>query len=216
MMMNAENETSVARPREAISSVWRLRWSSRMGAAGRRATPYISCEGECLLVYVHLEKLRTNQESCGGSSRRFLEQTTSPLPRSTAPQHRSWWTFSITGSTTSETRPVVPGLRKRLPPATSSLDSSRAYAVDEVGRMIRSTKPESCSLDPVPTLILMEFLDIVLPFITVTCNKSLQEGRLPSSQRHAIVTPILKKTGLDAGNVVNYRPISNLTVCCPA
>ena len=57
----------------------------------------------------------------------------------------------------------------------------------------------------------MEYLDIVLPFITAMCNKSLQEGRLPSSQRHAIVTPILKKTGLDAGNVVNYRPISNLT-----
>ena len=77
--------------------------------------------------------------------------------------------------------------------------------------MIRSTKPKSCSLDPVPTLFLMEYLDIVLPFITAMCKKSLQEGRLPSSQRHAIVTPILKKTGLDAGNVVNYRPISNLT-----
>ena len=43
------------------------------------------------------------------------------------------------------------------------------------------------------------------------CNISLQEGRLPSSQRHAIVTPILKKSGLDAANVLNYRPISNLT-----
>ena len=102
----------------------------------------------------------------------------------------------------------------RLPPATSSLDSFRVYAVDEVGRIIWSTKPKSCLLDPVPTLILMEYLDIVLPFITVMCNKSLQEGRLPSSQRHAIVTPILKKSGLDAGNVLNYRPISNLTYCC--
>ena len=94
----------------------------------------------------------------------------------------------------------------RLPPATSSLDSFRVYAVDEVGRMIRSTKPKSCLLDPVPTLILMEYLDIVRPFITAMCNKSLQEGRLPSSQRHAIVTPILKKSGLDAANVLNYLP----------
>ena len=42
-----------------------------------------------------------------------------------------------------------------------------------------------------------------------TCH--CKEGRLPSSQRRAIVTPILKKSGLDAGNVLNYRPISNLT-----
>ena len=93
----------------------------------------------------------------------------------------------------------------------NALDSFRVYAADEVGRIVRSTKPKSCLLDPVPTLILMEYLDIVLPFITVMCNKSLQEGRLPSSQRHAIITPIIKKSGLDAGDVLNYRPISNLT-----
>ena len=51
----------------------------------------------------------------------------------------------------------------------------------------------------------------LLPFITSMCNKSLLEGQLPLSQRHALVTPILKKDGLDATNVQNYRPISNLT-----
>ena len=43
------------------------------------------------------------------------------------------------------------------------------------------------------------------------CNKSLSEGWLPISQRHAIITPIIKKTGLDANDVKSYRPISNLT-----
>jgi hypothetical protein len=74
-----------------------------------------------------------------------------------------------------------------------------------------STKPKSCSLDPIPTSILFEFMDDLLPFITSMCNKSLLEGQLPLSQRHALVTPILKKDGLDATNVQNYRPISNLT-----
>ena len=72
-----------------------------------------------------------------------------------------------------------------------------------------STKPKSCSLDTIPTSTLFEFMDDLLPFITSMCNKSLLEGQLPLSQRHALVTPILKKDGLDATNVQNYRPISN-------
>ena len=74
-----------------------------------------------------------------------------------------------------------------------------------------STKSKSCSLDPIPTTILKEFLPELLRFITEMCNKSLSEGWLLRSQRHAIITPIIKKTGLDANDVKSYRPISNLT-----
>ena len=99
----------------------------------------------------------------------------------------------------------------RLPPSSSKFESFRTYTVDEVRRLMMSTKPKSCSLDPIPTSILFEFMDDLLPFITSMCNKSLLEGQLPLCQRHALVTPILKKDGLDAINVQNYRPISNLT-----
>ena len=43
------------------------------------------------------------------------------------------------------------------------------------------------------------------------CNASLQEGLLPVSQLHAIVTPLLKKQSLDPMELKNYRPVSNLT-----
>ena len=43
------------------------------------------------------------------------------------------------------------------------------------------------------------------------CNASLQEGILPLSQRHVIVTPRLKKLKSDASVVKNYWPISNLS-----
>ena len=43
------------------------------------------------------------------------------------------------------------------------------------------------------------------------CNASLQEGHLPSSQKTAIVTPILKKANADPDELKNYRPISGLT-----
>ena len=42
-------------------------------------------------------------------------------------------------------------------------------------------------------------------------NASLAQGRLPVSERHAIIIPRLKKLGLDAADMVNYRPVSNVS-----
>ena len=42
-------------------------------------------------------------------------------------------------------------------------------------------------------------------------NASLLSGSFPSSQRHALVTPVLKKPHLDPSVPNNYRPISNLS-----
>jgi len=42
-------------------------------------------------------------------------------------------------------------------------------------------------------------------------NASLSQGRLPEYQKHAVVSPLLKKRGLDTSNMGNFRPVSNLT-----
>ena len=42
-------------------------------------------------------------------------------------------------------------------------------------------------------------------------NASLVQGRLPVSQLHAIITPRLKKPGLDAADIANYRHLSNVS-----
>ena len=47
-------------------------------------------------------------------------------------------------------------------------------------------------------------------YLTVMCNASLLSGQLLVSQRHAIITPLLKKSFLDAAELKNYRPVSNL------
>ncbi len=54
-------------------------------------------------------------------------------------------------------------------------------------------------------------MDVLLPFVTRMVNASLQQGRLPDSQKHAIVTPLLKKPGLDTADMNNYRPVSNVS-----
>jgi len=70
-----------------------------------------------------------------------------------------------------------------------------------------SSPVKSSSLDPIPTFLVREFIDILLPSITKMVSSSLAAGRLPTSQKHAIVTPLLKKPA-DMGN---YRPVSNLS-----
>ena len=93
----------------------------------------------------------------------------------------------------------------------ASFTSFQHCSMEDVRRFLIQSPPKSSSLDPLPTFILREFLDELLPFIHTMCNVSMQHGVLPESQKAAIVTPILKKYDLDPDDVRNYRPISNLT-----
>jgi hypothetical protein len=95
--------------------------------------------------------------------------------------------------------------------ASTSLSSFQPCSQAQVRRIVMSSPVKSCSLDPVPTFIIREFVDLLLPYLTSMVNASLAQGRLPPSERHAIVTPLLKKPGLDTADMANYRPVSNLT-----
>ena len=100
------------------------------------------------------------------------------------------------------------------PPSFSSTTcafTSFSLCSQELVRKVIGGASKSCELDPAPTFLVKEFLDTMLPFLTRMCNASLQEGRLPSSQTTAIVTPALKKPSLDPSDMKNYRPISNLS-----
>ena len=91
--------------------------------------------------------------------------------------------------------------------APSSLPSFRRCSETEVRRIVMSSAVKPCSLDPVPTFLLREFVDLLLPYVTCMVNASLSQGRLPESQKHAVVTPLLKKRGLDTSNMANFRPV---------
>ena len=41
-------------------------------------------------------------------------------------------------------------------------------------------------------------------------NASLQSGNVPSDLKHALVTPLHKRHGLDTNNFANYRPVSKI------
>ena len=98
-----------------------------------------------------------------------------------------------------------------LPVATEIFDCFQPCTVDDVQSTILGAPSKSCTLDPLPTDVLKKFLPELLPFITDMCNLSLEQGCIPLSQRHAIITPRLKKAGADPTEVQNYRPVSNLS-----
>ena len=100
-----------------------------------------------------------------------------------------------------------------LPPTVKKFDTPTPVTADDVITTITSVPLKSCDLDPLPTDVLKEFLPELLPSLSLSkmCNKSLSQGCLPHGQRHAIVTPCLKKTNADRSHTKNYRPISIVT-----
>ncbi len=62
-----------------------------------------------------------------------------------------------------------------------------------------------------PTWLLKECLPQLLPLITLIVNKSLDQADVPSSLKHALVRPLLKKPTLDTEVLKSYRPVSNLS-----
>ena len=80
---------------------------------------------------------------------------------------------------------------------------------DDTKRLITSSNKKSSSLDPIPTKLVIECLDVLLPVITKMINLSLESGIFPCIWKEADVQPRLKKQGLEV-LFENLRPISNL------
>ena len=73
-----------------------------------------------------------------------------------------------------------------------------------------SSSDTSCDLDVIPTSLLKSCLDVLIKPITIIVNMSLSEGSFPSTFKHALVKPFLKKHNLPQDELSSYRPISNL------
>ena len=85
---------------------------------------------------------------------------------------------------------------------------------ENVRNIVMKMSASSCQLDPQPTWLLKKCLSYNLNSVTRIVNASLQPGVFPSPAHEAIITPIIKKPSLDAEDLKNYRPVSNL--CCVA
>ena len=90
------------------------------------------------------------------------------------------------------------------------MEEFRILSEDEVRELIKESPSKHSELDPIPTHLLKDCKEEVLPAITKIINLSLQLGDMPMSEKRAIIKPLLKKAGLDLLKS-NYRPVSNLS-----
>jgi len=79
--------------------------------------------------------------------------------------------------------------------------------------IINSASAKSCKLDPIPTTLLYEKLDILLPTITNIINTSLTIGIVPRDLKTAVVKPLLKKRSLDKNLLKNYDQFLTFHFC---
>ena len=91
------------------------------------------------------------------------------------------------------------------------MSSFNPISDDELKKIIISSKSTTCDLDPLPTSLLFECIDEVLPAISFVINHSLSSGVVPSIFKRAVVKPLLKKPSLNPNELKNYRPVSNLS-----
>ncbi len=90
-----------------------------------------------------------------------------------------------------------------------NMDSFTALSPEEVKKLIMESKSATCDLDPIPTWLVKDCVEILLPVLTKMVNLSLQTGIFPDEWKLALVIPLLKKIGLPLLEQ-NYRPVSNL------
>ena len=70
----------------------------------------------------------------------------------------------------------------------------RPVSQEFVRDLLKRTPPKSCELDSMPTTLMYECMDVLLPSLTQIINESLTTGVFPPDFKTAIVKPQLKKT----------------------
>ena len=82
--------------------------------------------------------------------------------------------------------------------------------IEEIEKILRDTELKTASVDPLPSSLLKENKDVLLPILCDIVNVSLSSGSIDGAKL-AHISPLLKGKGLDSSDLKNYRPISNLT-----
>ncbi len=81
---------------------------------------------------------------------------------------------------------------------------------DDIMKYVMKTPAKSCLLDPIPTWYLKQNATLFVPVLTDIVNFSLSTGKFPDQLKHAIISPVIKKQNLDANELKNFRPVSNI------
>jgi hypothetical protein len=102
-----------------------------------------------------------------------------------------------------------PDTLQESPEVTEKLSQFNKVSEEKITKFLSKSPNKQCGSDPIPTWLVKECADCLVPSITKMVNLSLQLGYFPSDWKNALVTPLLKKPGADLV-FSNFRPVSNL------
>ena len=88
----------------------------------------------------------------------------------------------------------------------STFSQFKVVTMQDLLKIIKSSKTKTNSDDPIPAFLLKSSVEHLLPTFIHLVNASLQTGSM-DGLKASIITPILKKSGLDQDTLSNYRPV---------
>ena len=96
-----------------------------------------------------------------------------------------------------------------IPRYTTEMTQLHEASLEEITKIIHGSPSKSCASDPMPTWLLKKCCEEVAPGIADIVNQTFRNAFVPSTLKHAILIPVLKKVILQLIHK-NFRPISNL------
>ncbi len=133
-----------------------------------------------------------------------------PPPSSTltADDFGTFFIYKITNLTAQFSTPQ--SVKHILPANINSFTYFSPLSEAEISKLILSSHPTTCPLDPIPSHLLQAISPAVVPALTHIVNTSLHTGIFPSAFKLARITLLLKKPTLNPTLLGNYRPVSLL------
>ena len=98
-----------------------------------------------------------------------------------------------------------------LPHCTTIFDHFVPLTSVELLKIISVMNKTTCVSDPFLTKLLISHVSSIIGVILHIVNLSLTSGVFPLSCKSSVIVPLIKKPGLDAEILKNYRPVANLT-----
>ena len=93
--------------------------------------------------------------------------------------------------------------------AQSTLSTFSPISSEELRKIIMSREIKTSANDVIPAQLLKNCLDQILPALEKLVNISLSTGSI-QGLKDSVITPLLKKQGLDVETLSNFRPIANI------
>ena len=131
---------------------------------------------------------------------RELHKTLNRVPDATLPSHESKRSLadqfaSFFSNKIKKIRDnfAPPGTEYDVHPSSdpSKITVFRQVSEEALDKIIRTSPTKSCLLDPLPTFLIKECIDIMLPSLTKLVNCSLMDGCVPDAFKSAVVTPLI-------------------------